>query len=307
MMKGWIGGIGSRVSEKRIRIVRSIGMRTTYYKTFALCCSLSALLVLAGCNLGGCNSRPRVKHTRTIRLSAPFTPGSAFGAETHNGAITVAGADVTDCNLTATIVAQALTAEEAQALAEKVKVKLVASDGKLEVKITRPDTDGYQSVSVNLDATIAGRADLHLMTHNGAVKISTITGNVDGATHNGAIVATQITGQIKLTSHNGKITCKEMSGAAYAESHNGGISVSYLKAAPSPSNISLRSHNGGIDLTTPANFSATVAASTHNGSIKSELPITVSGEIGKTKLNGTIGTGEGKLELETYNGSIRIR
>jgi len=282
-------------------------MRTTYCKRLALCCSLSALLVLAGCNLGGCNSRPRVKHTRTIRLSAPFAPGSAFGAETHNGYITVAGAEVTDCNLTATIVARALTAEEAQALAEKVEVKLVASDGKLETKITKPDVGRYQSVSVNLDATISSRADLHLMTHNGAVKISTITGNVDGATHNGAVAATEITGQIKLTSHNGRITCKEISGEAYAQTYNGGISVSYLKGAPSPSNISLSSHNGSIDLTTPPNFSAKIAASTHNGSIKSDLPITVSGKIGKTKLNGTIGSGEGKLELETYNGSIRIR
>ena len=282
-------------------------MRTTYCKVFAVCCSVSVLLVLAGCNLGGCNSRPRVKHTRTIRLSAGFAPGSAFGAETHNGYITVAGADVADCNLVATIVAQALTAEEAQELAAQVNVKLASSDGKLEVKITKPDTGRNQSISVNLDAVIAARADLHLMTHNGAVKISKITGNVDGATHNGAITATQITGEIKLTSHNGKVTGKEISGAAYAQTYNGAVEVSYLKTAPSPANISLTTHNGSIDLTTPPNLSAKVFASSHNGSIKSDLAITVSGKIGKNKLNGTIGTGEGKLELETYNGSIRIK
>ncbi len=69
----------------------------------------------------------------------------------------------------------------------------------------------------------------------------------------------------------------------------------------------MTTHNGSIDLTTPPDLSARIAASTHNGSIKSDLPITVSGEIGKTRVSGTIGTGEGKVELETHNGSIRIR
>lgn len=280
-------------------------MRTAYCKSLALYCILSTLLVLAGCNLRGCDAR--VKHTRIIRLLAAFAPGSAFGAETHNGAITITGADVTECNLTATIVAYAITVEEAQALAEKVNVELLPSPGKVETKITKPDTERNQSISVGLDATLAGKADLNLVTHNGAVKVSNITGNVDGATHNGAVTAKQVTGQIKLTSHNGKITCEEISGAAYAKTYNGGINISYSKTAGSPSNISLTTHNGSIDLTTPPNFSAKVAASTHNGSIKTELPITVSGEIGKTKLSGTIGTGEGKLEVETYNGSIRLR
>jgi len=230
-----------------------------------------------------------------------------FGAETHNGSITVTGAEVSDCNLTATIVAQAKTAEEAQELAEKVDIALVPSAGKLEVKITKPDTSGSRSISVNLEAILANRANLHLVTHNGAVKTSGITGDIDGTTHNGSITADGTTGQLKLETHNGKITCSKISGGTFAKTHNGSVDVSYLKTAPSPANISLTTYNGSIDLGTPPNLSAKVVASTHNGSIKTDLPITVSGEIGKTKLQGTIGAGEGKLELETYNGSIRIR
>ena len=33
--------------------------------------------------------------------------GSTFAAQTHNGSITIEGAEVADCNLTATIVAHA--------------------------------------------------------------------------------------------------------------------------------------------------------------------------------------------------------
>jgi DUF4097 and DUF4098 domain-containing protein YvlB len=66
-------------------------------------------------------------------------------------------------------------------------------------------------------------------------------------------------------------------------------------------------HNGGIELTAPANHSAKVKASTHNGSINTDLPITVTGKVSKKKLTGTIGSGDGDLYLETHNGSIRLR
>jgi DUF4097 and DUF4098 domain-containing protein YvlB len=83
--------------------------------------------------------------------------------------------------------------------------------------------------------------------------------------------------------------------------------VYYTGTAPAICNVSLTTHNGGIDFTAPPSFSAAVEASTHNGSIKTDLPVTVVGEVSKKKLKGTIGTGQGKLHLVTYNGSIRIQ
>ena len=69
----------------------------------------------------------------------------------------------------------------------------------------------------------------------------------------------------------------------------------------------MTTHNGGIDLKTPPDFSAAVDVSTHNGSIDSNLAITVKGKLSRRKIQGTIGKGEGKLHLETHNGSIDIR
>jgi DUF4097 and DUF4098 domain-containing protein YvlB len=71
--------------------------------------------------------------------------------------------------------------------------------------------------------------------------------------------------------------------------------------------VSAITYNGSVSLTAPPNFSAKVEASTHNGSIDTDLPITVTGEVTKKELTGTIGEGEGKLYLETYNGSIKIK
>ena len=274
-------------------------MKPTHYNTLAVCISLCLLLALTGCGI-----ERGVKYTKTIRLTAPLAPGSAFAAETHNGSITVCGEDVADCNLIATIVARAQTQQDAQMLADQVEVKLEPYDNKLETRITKPILQSNQSVSVSLDLKMPHRTGLHLKTHNGEIEITAIAAKTDATTYNGNIIGSALTGQTKVQSYNGRIELSEVSGDTYAETYNGNVRVVYLKTAPPVCKISIVTHNGRIILTTPPEFSATVKASTHNGSIKTHLPVTIAGEISKTELVGTIGKGEGKLELETYNGQI---
>ena len=270
-------------------------------------CFLCLLILLAGCsiNIGSCAMR--AKYQRTVQLSAPLSPGSSFAAQTHNGSITITGADVADCNLTATIIARAATEEDAKKLAEKIKVTLVASDNKLSTKIEKPTRLINKSVSINLDVAVPNQTDVKLTTHNGAIIITDITSRLNATTHNGKVTAEQISGTIELRTHNGSVICREISGDTQLKTHNGNVKLYYSEAAPSVCDISLITHNGGIDLTAPSNFSGEVDASTHNGSIRTDLPITVVGKVSKRKLTGKIGAGQGKLHLETHNGSIRLR
>ncbi len=267
---------------------------------------LCLLVAAAGCSINmGC--LPQEKYQRTVQLSAPLSPGSSFAAQTHNGSITITGADVTDCNLTATIIARATTEEDAKKLAERTTIKLEPLGDKLTAKIDKPTFLMNQSVSVSLDVTLPNRTDLELTTHNGSIIITNITGRLNGTTHNGKVIAEQISGTAELRTHNGSVICREVSGDTQLKTHNGNVKLYYSQAAPSVCNISLITYNGSIDLTTPSNFSGKVDASTHNGSIRTDLPITVVGKVSKSKLTGTIGAGQGKLHLETHNGSIRIK
>jgi hypothetical protein len=209
--------------------------------------------------------------------------------------------------MTATIVARAVTEEDAKELAEKVKVTLVPSDNKLTVKIEKPAYLINKSVSVSLDAKIPNQTDLGLTTHNGAVSIANIIGKVNATTHNGKVTTEKVSGTTVLRTHNGSVICREISGDAQLKTHNGSVKTFYSKAAPSICDISIVTHNGSIEFAAPPELSAQVDASTHNGSINTDLPITVAGKVSKNKLTGTIGTGQGKLHLETHNGSIRIR
>ncbi len=282
-------------------------MENGLLKKVSLGSLLCLLIVAAGCcfNIGSCAMR--AKYERTVQLSAPLSPGSSFAAKTHNGYITIIGADVTDCNLTATIIGRAITEEDAKEVAEQTKIKLEPWGNKLNAKIDKPTYMINRSVSVNLEITVPNQTDLELTTHNGKIEITNITGRLNGTTHNGKVTAEQVSGTTELHTHNGSVICREISGDTQLKTHNGSLKVYYSQAAPSVCNISLITYNGGIELATPSNFSGEVQASTHNGSINTELPITVSGKLSKRRLTGTIGTGQGKLHLETHNGSIRIR
>jgi len=285
---------------------------------------LCLLIAAADCFCtGGCI--PTAKYERTVYLSAPLPAGSLFEAQTHNGYINITGADVTECSLTATIVAKADTEENAQMLAEEVKVELIPSGNKLTAKIEKPKLVPGRYVSVSLDVTVPNQTDADLTTHNGALKIKNLTGQLNGTTHNGEVTAEKIFGTAELKTYNGRVTCKEAAGDIQLQTHNGSViceevsgdiklrthngsaKAFYSGTAPPVCNVSIVTHNGGVSLTAPPNFSAKVDVSTHNGSIDTDLPITVTGKVTKRKLTGTIGTGEGELYLETHNGSIKIK
>ncbi len=275
-------------------------MKDGNFKKVSLGSLLCAALLLAGCNM-------RAEYRKTVPLSAPMSAGSTFTAQTHNGSITTNGADVVDCNMVATITARAATEEEARELAEEVEISLEPSGDTLTVRIKKPDRLINKSIGVSLDVTVPGQANLELVTHNGAVVIADITGNVRATTHNGKVTTRRVSGSTALTTHNGSISARQTSGDAKLRTHNGSVKAFYAESAPPAGNISIVTSNGSIELETPPGLSARIEASTHNGSINTDLPITISGKVSRKRLAGTIGSGEGRLYLETHNGSIRLR
>ena len=286
---------------------------------------LSCFVIVAmGCE-DGCE--PQAKYERTVHLSAPMPANNIFEAQTHNGHIDITGTDVTECSLTATITGRAHTEEEAQKIAEETTVELVSSGNTLIAKIEKPKDvpSRRRHVSVSLDVTVPNKTGTDVLTHNGALTIKNLAGQIKGKTHNGKVAVEKISGtaelethngeiyceeaegKTKLLTHNGSITCKETSGDTELRTHNGNAEVFYSSDAQPVCNISAVTHNGSVRLTAPPNLSAKIEASTHNDSINTDLPITVTGKLSRQNLRGTIGKGEGKLYLETHNGSINIK
>ena len=285
------------------------------------------LLAATVLGVGGCYTTE--KYERTVEMSNSFEPGHQFNTKTHNGYIRIKGTETNQCSVTAKISGWGNSIERAQELCEAVKVRFENVDGNLTLVSDKPITSGNEGTGVALDITLPVSTGLGLGTHNGEVRINNTAGDVKAETHNGQITIENLDGNIDVLTHNGAVRCRQVVGNSklrthngeirmdfaqgtqtgancYAETHNGSVNISYPDGSENPVDVKAVTHNGSVNFNPPANYSASVTANTHNGSIHSHLPVTVVGEINKRKLNGTIGTGQGKLHLETHNGSITI-
>ena len=253
----------------------------------SLACVICLPVVITGCciNIDGW---PRAEYERTERLEAPLEAGSILALENDVGSINITGLDVNECSVIAAISVKAPTEEEAQELAEQIKIELDQDGNTLTVRTEKPRTKKRRSISISFDITVPKQTALELESDVGKIQVSNITE------------------KIKAKTDVGQITCREISGDIDLRADVGTVKVVYSKTAPAACNATITTDVGGIDLTTPPNFSAAVDADTDVGSIRTALPLTVRGKIGKN-LHGTIGSGEGKLYLRTDVGSIRIR
>jgi len=144
----------------------------------------------------------------------------------------------------------------------------------------------------------------------------------DAETHNGAVAVAEVSGDVKVVSHNGKLKVRSSNGKLHAETHNGDVDATY---AGSEVNLtthngevsadlsqcsgvagSITTHNGSVQIEVGGNTAATLVCATHNGRIDCNAPLS---EANRTRhaLTAKLGTGGPPLNVATHNGSIRIK
>ncbi len=128
---------------------------------------------------------------------------------------------------------------------------------------------------------------------------------VIGRTVNGEVEATGLRSDVYAESVNGDIEIST-TGFAQAETVNGSIEAS-MGSADFQSSVEFSTVNGSIDLDLPDDINADLDASWLNGSFESDIPFLLEGSMSKRSARGVLGNGGPELELQTVNGSIRIR
>ncbi|HET7791041.1 MAG TPA: DUF4097 family beta strand repeat-containing protein [Gemmatimonadales bacterium] len=122
-----------------------------------------------------------------------------------------------------------------------------------------------------------------------------------------------VNGEVGATGLTGNVSTRTVnggidvstSGHAEATTVNGSIRAAMGKA-DWPDGAEFTTVNGGITLQLPAGLAANVRASTLNGDIESDFPLTVTGKFGPRRVNATIGGGGRELSMTTVNGDIRL-
>lgn len=172
---------------------------------------VSLLLSVAGCDVQ-IGDWHQAKYERTIQRQTPLAARSTLVAETRFGSVTVAGADVADCNVVAKIVGRAPTEEEAKQMAEQVKIELERTGETLKVVAEKPHVKQKRSVSISYSITVPRQTHVQCGSSYGPIDLMDLDGNVKGKTSSGSVKAHNIQGPVQLQTSYGSVTCKDISG-----------------------------------------------------------------------------------------------
>ncbi len=244
----------------------------------------------------------------TEKLPIDTTDLHALEVRTHNGPISfkARAAEATEASVTVTKKAGGLTQTDAEAALEAIEVYVEPAGGGTQRIGWRWKglKHGTWRAQVGFDIKAPGNLQLDAKTHNGAITIEGVTGDVKAVTHNGRIGVDSRDGKLYARTHNGRVAATYAGDDVTLVSHNGQVVADLSRCGVLNGDIT--THNGGVEVVVGEKASATLKCQTYNGSVRCAVPLSNS-HASRRRLTGSIGNGEGNLDLTTHNGSIRIK
>lgn len=240
---------------------------------------------LDNCRHGGWNDdRGRACEVRQIPVRLT---GRALEIDGRtNGSIHVRGGDGDSVRVTARLQAWAESDAEAEGTLKDIRV---TSDGR-SVRADGPSgTSGYRSNwSASYVVWVPRRFDLSLDANNGSVGVTGVTGSLD------------------LRTTNGSVTLVDVGGDVHARTQNGSLNVELTGTAWEGSGLDAQTQNGGVRVTIPERYAATIETGTVNGRIETDFPVTVQGRLRRQQLTIPLNGGGKTLRAVTTNGGVRL-
>lgn len=228
--------------------------------------------------------------TETEEMTYDVAPDVRISLENVNGGIVIEGGNTRQVRIVATKKA------DSQEVLDGIEINIEASADAISIDTELPKSDGgwfsrsYDSGSVSYRLEVPHAARLDAVTSvNGDIEIEGVRGEVKSETVNGSVSASGLQGDGSF------------------ETVNGGIEAQF-DVFGGNQRLNAEAVNGRIEIDLPEGASARVAAETVNGSIDaSDFGLEADkGFVGRD-LSGTIGSGEGRISVDTVNGSIKLR
>lgn len=197
----------------------------------------------------------------------------------------------------------------------------------VEYDITVPRTMAVDLDGVETEMTIEGvggdisagsvEGGITVRGAGGAVKVHSVDGDLSIEGGRGRISAEGVDGSIQISGARGEITVETVDGDVTLEnieSANVDVgtvdgTVMYQGTIQDGGQYRLTSHDGDIVVVAPAGLNATISVATFEGSFEADPAFRVqltSARPGR-RFSFTLGTGSARMELETFEGEIRLR
>ena len=248
--------------------------------------ALCLVILGAAVFVGGLANEARAKVYENFKETLDFHYGDLFRLENDNGSIIIETWNENKVQIDAE-----KSAETDEAL-RSIEIRIRETGRGIEITTHLPrrrerDGDRGSNRAVSYHILLPMDAELNVETVNGKVEIYGISGNIEASTVNGNVEAEDIAGQVDISTTNGSIN------ASYSEASDG--------------NHRYSTTNGSVKVFLPAGAGGEIDAQTVNGGITTDFPTTVR-KLSRRHLQGSFGGGGGlSLEIETVNGSVRIR
>jgi DUF4097 and DUF4098 domain-containing protein YvlB len=178
---------------------------------------------------------------------------------------------------------------------------------------------------VYTDADISGtEADIWVETVQGEVVVAGGGGFVKLQSVQGTVTVRGTRARIEATSVNEGVEVYDARGDVKVETVNGdvvlrGIDAVIVSASTVNGDIEydgtlkdggryeFATHNGDVTIAVPETANLMVGVSTYQGEFDSSFPVTLNEIKPKTRFSFKVGSGAGRLEIESFQGDIKLR
>ena len=193
----------------------------------------------------------------------------------------------------------------------------------VEYDITVPPTMALALSGVYTDITVDGaQGEISAETVQGAVKVSGGAGTVSLKSVQGEVTLEKARGRIDLNSVNEAIKATGIAGDLSVETVNGDINLTQIESANTEASTvngtivydgtikdggryRFSTHDGDLRVSVPEKANVSVSVSTFDGEFSACFPVQLNRRT-RHRFDFTIGSGSARLELESFNGDIKI-
>ncbi len=265
---------------------------------------LGLLLGLTGCHLDFDWDDPDFWVTETREYTVDADHIREISCTTHNGAIEVRAVPREEVLVVAEIKAGGDNEDDALECLESLDVGAELEGDRLIAKWKWDKRRRSQwRASVAFTILQPGSAETELFTHNGKIVVEGLHADAEACTHNGAIYLNDCEGNWRAETHNGRI---EASGTPHhldMTTHNGPIRLAVNTDGTVAGRI--ETHNGSVRVGLSDGANTQVTCHTGNGGISISRGFNHSSQR-RRFFEGELGEGEGRMRIETHNGSITL-
>jgi hypothetical protein len=227
--------------------------------------------------------------TESFSRTYPLTPGGTVSLSNLNGSVEIIGWDRAEISI------EAEKSARNEEVLKRIEILVDAESDRIVIKTRHgKSTDSWWGVRKSEGGSV--RYKLHVPAELARLKVDVMNANVTAA---------NVRGDVKIATMNGRIVASGLTGNAKFDTMNGSIEAKFDRLGAGQK-VSLDSMNGSCTIDVPTDASARIVASTMNGRVRSDVPVKLEKSSRRT-LRGAIGAGEGRIELDSMNGSLTVR